>query len=120
MTASRTTATCVTCSPLLDDTQSREISVTATIPVVCARAESPEDRTVLTRNSRLCHPSITEREVSGGTASLPLDAAIVYASGRVPLRAMMCYGFALDVVGVAVIVAVLSVLGPLVLGTARP
>ena len=46
--------------------------------------------------------------------------AIVYASGRVPLRAMMRYGLALDVVGVAVIVAVLSVLGPLVLGTARP
>ena len=46
--------------------------------------------------------------------------AIVYGSGRIPLRAMMRYGIALDVVGVATIVVVVTLLGPLVLGHARP
>jgi len=45
--------------------------------------------------------------------------AIVYASGRIPLGAMMRHGVALDVVGVAVIVAVVTALGPWVLPTAR-
>jgi di/tricarboxylate transporter len=42
--------------------------------------------------------------------------AIVYGSGRIPLATMMRYGIALDVVGVAAIVAVVTLLGPLVLG----
>jgi sodium-dependent dicarboxylate transporter 2/3/5 len=46
--------------------------------------------------------------------------AIVYGSGRIPLTAMMRHGVILDLIGIAVIVAVLSVLGPLVLtGAAR-
>jgi len=42
--------------------------------------------------------------------------AIVYGTGRVPLRAMMRHGLVLDAVGVVVIVAVVGMLGPLVIG----
>jgi solute carrier family 13 (sodium-dependent dicarboxylate transporter), member 2/3/5 len=40
--------------------------------------------------------------------------AIVYSSGRVPLRTMMGYGLMLDVVGIVVIVAAVYWLMPLV------
>jgi sodium-dependent dicarboxylate transporter 2/3/5 len=43
--------------------------------------------------------------------------AIVYASGRIPLAAMIRHGIVLDVIGVIVIVAVVSILGPLVRGS---
>jgi sodium-dependent dicarboxylate transporter 2/3/5 len=39
--------------------------------------------------------------------------AIVYGSGRIPLRTMLRRGLALDVVGVGTIVAVVWLLGPL-------
>jgi sodium-dependent dicarboxylate transporter 2/3/5 len=41
--------------------------------------------------------------------------AIVYASGRIPLRDMIRRGIVMDVVGVVLIVTSLAVLGPLVL-----
>jgi len=41
--------------------------------------------------------------------------AIVYGSGRIPLAAMMRYGVALDVAGVAAIIAVVGLLGPILL-----
>ena len=40
--------------------------------------------------------------------------AIVYSSGRIPLRKMMAYGLLLDVVGVLVIIAAVHGLVPLV------
>ena len=43
--------------------------------------------------------------------------AIVYGSGRIPLTTMIRYGIALDVVGVAVMMTLLWLLGPVMLGT---
>jgi len=40
--------------------------------------------------------------------------AIVYASGRIPLTTMMRNGIWLDVAGVAIVIAVVGGLGPLV------
>ena len=42
--------------------------------------------------------------------------AIVYGSGRIPLPAMMRHGIVLDLAGIVAIVAVVSLLGPWVLG----
>jgi sodium-dependent dicarboxylate transporter 2/3/5 len=42
--------------------------------------------------------------------------AIVYASGRIPLTTMMRHGIWLDVAGIAAVIAVVTLLGPLVRG----
>ena len=42
--------------------------------------------------------------------------AIVYGSGRIPLPRMIRHGVLLDLAGIAAIVAVVSLLGPLILG----
>lgn len=39
--------------------------------------------------------------------------AIVYGSGYVPIRRMICYGLLLDVIGVIVVIAMVSLLVPL-------
>ena len=41
--------------------------------------------------------------------------AIVYGSGRIPLTRMMRHGIVLDLAGIVLIVAVVSLLGPRVL-----
>jgi sodium-dependent dicarboxylate transporter 2/3/5 len=45
--------------------------------------------------------------------------AIVYGSGRIPLRTMLRRGIALDVAGIVTIVAVVWFLGPLVVANGR-
>jgi sodium-dependent dicarboxylate transporter 2/3/5 len=44
--------------------------------------------------------------------------AIVYGSGPIPLTALMRHGIVLDIIGVVAIIAVVSLLGPLVVGAA--
>ena len=99
---------------VLSETTSNTAAANTVIPVVIAFARSAGIDPLL--------PTLGATMGASLGFMLPVSTpcnAIVYGSGRVPLRAMMRYGFALDVVGVAVIVAVLSVLGPLVLSSAR-
>jgi sodium-dependent dicarboxylate transporter 2/3/5 len=99
----------------LSETTSNTASANMVVPVVIAFARAAGIDPVL--------PAIAATMGSSLGFMLPVSTpcnAIVYASGRIPLTAMMRYGAALDVLGVATIVAVVTILGPLVIGGARP
>ena len=98
---------------LLSETTSNTASANMVVPVVIAFARSAGIDPVL--------PAIAATMGASLGFMLPVSTpcnAIVYGSGRIPLAAMMRHGVALDVVGVIVVVAVVSGLGPWVLGSA--
>ena len=94
---------------LVSEVTSNTASATMVIPVVIgvARAAGIDP----------LQPALGATLGSGLGFMLPVSTpcnAIVYSSGRVPLRTMMGYGFMLDVVGVVVIVSAVRWLTPLV------
>jgi len=96
---------------ILSETTSNTASANMVVPVVIALARSAGVDPVL--------PGVAATMGASLGFMLPVSTpcnAIVYGSGRVPLTAMMRYGLALDVAGVAAIVAVVALLGPVVLG----
>jgi sodium-dependent dicarboxylate transporter 2/3/5 len=98
---------------LLSETTSNTASANMVVPVVIAFARSAGIDPVL--------PAIGATMGASLGFMMPVSTpcnAIVYASGRIPLRTMMGYGIALDVAGVIAIVAVVGTLGPIVLGRA--
>jgi sodium-dependent dicarboxylate transporter 2/3/5 len=95
---------------ILSETTSNTASANMVVPVVISLARSAGVDPVL--------PGIAATMGASLGFMLPVSTpcnAIVYASGRIPLPAMMRYGLALDVAGVATIIAVVGVLGPFVL-----
>ncbi len=96
---------------VLSETTSNTASANMVVPVVIAFAQSAGIDPVL--------PALGATMGASLGFMLPVSTpcnAIVYGSGRIPLGRMIRHGIVLDVVGVVVIVAVVSVLGPLVLG----
>jgi solute carrier family 13 (sodium-dependent dicarboxylate transporter), member 2/3/5 len=94
---------------LLSETTSNTASANMIVPVVIAIAQSAGLDPVL--------PAIGATMGASLGFMLPVSTpcnAIVYASGRIPLAAMIRHGIVLDVIGVVVIVAVVGLLGPLV------
>jgi sodium-dependent dicarboxylate transporter 2/3/5 len=96
---------------LLSETTSNTASANMIVPVVIAFARSAGIDPVL--------PAVAATMGASLGFMLPVSTpcnAIVYGSGRIPLATMMRYGIALDVVGIVAIVAVVTLLGPIVLG----
>ncbi len=106
-------ATSTALATLLSETTSNTASANMVVPVVIAFARAAGVDPVL--------PALGATLGASLGFMLPVSTptnAIVYASGRIPLTTMMRCGLVLDVVGVAVIVTVVSLLGPLALGRA--
>jgi len=98
-------------STVLSETTSNTASATMMVPVVIALARSAGADPVI--------PALGATMGASLGFMLPVSTpcnAIVYGSGRIPLRAMIRHGIFLDVAGVAVIVAVLSLFGPWLVG----
>ena len=96
---------------LLSETTSNTASANMIVPVVIAFARSAGIDPVL--------PAVAATMGASLGFMLPVSTpcnAIVYGSGRIPLAMMMRYGIALDLVGITAIVAVVTLLGPIVLG----
>jgi sodium-dependent dicarboxylate transporter 2/3/5 len=96
---------------VLSETTSNTAAANMVVPVVIAFAQSAGIDPVL--------PAIAATMGSSLGFMLPVSTpcnAIVYGSGRIPLLRMMRHGVVLDVVGVMTIVAVVTLLGPIVLG----
>lgn len=96
---------------VLSETTSNTASANMVVPVVIAFARSAGLDPVL--------PAVGATMAASLGFLLPVSTptnAIVYGSGRIPLGTMMRHGIVLDVVGVVAIVAVVSLLGPIVLG----
>ncbi len=95
---------------LLSETTCNTASANMVVPVVIALARSAGVDPVV--------PTVGATLGASLGFMLPVSTpcnAIVYSSGRIPLPRMVRHGLLLDVAGVAVIVVVLSLLGPLVL-----
>ncbi|MCW5890518.1 MAG: DASS family sodium-coupled anion symporter [bacterium] len=95
---------------VLSETTSNTAAANMIVPIAIALAEAAGTDPVL--------PVLGASLGSSLGFMLPVSTpcnAIVYASGRIPLRDMMRRGIVMDVVGVVLIVATLAVLGPLVL-----
>ena len=85
---------------LVSEVTSNTASATMVVPVVIGVAQAAGIDPL--------EPALGATLGSGLGFMLPVSTpcnAIVYSSGRVPLRTMMAYGFMLDVVGVVVIIA---------------
>jgi solute carrier family 13 (sodium-dependent dicarboxylate transporter), member 2/3/5 len=98
---------------VLSETTSNTASANMVVPVVIAFARSSGIDPVL--------PAVGATMGASLGFMMPVSTpcnAIVYGSGRIPLRTMMRYGLLLDAVGVIAIVAVVGLLGPLVLNRA--
>ena len=96
---------------LLSETTSNTAAANMVVPVVIAFARFAGIDPVL--------PALAATMGSSLGFMLPVSTpcnAIVYGSGRIPLTSMMRHGVLLDVAGIAAIVAVVSLLGPLVVG----
>lgn len=92
---------------LLSETTSNTASANMIVPTVIAFARSAGIDPLL--------PAIGATMGASLGFMLPVSTpcnAIVYGSGRIPLRVMLRRGLALDVVGIATIVAVVWLLGP--------
>ena len=97
---------------LLSETTSNTASANMVVPVVIAVARAADVDPVL--------PALGATMGASLGFMLPVSTpcnALVYATGRIPLTTMIRYGIALDVVGVAVVVTLLWLLGPVMLGT---
>ncbi len=95
----------------LSETTSNTAAANMVVPVVIAFARSAGIDPVL--------PALAATMGSSLGFMLPVSTpcnAIVYGSGRIPLTSMMRHGVLLDLVGIAAIIAVVSLLGPLVVG----
>lgn len=93
---------------LLSETTSNTASANMVVPVAIAVATASQVDPVL--------PAVGATLGASMGFMMPISTApnaIVYSSGHVPITAMMRYGFVLDLAGFAAIVAVLSVLGPI-------
>jgi sodium-dependent dicarboxylate transporter 2/3/5 len=98
---------------ILSETTSNTASASMVVPVVIALARSTGLDPVI--------PTIGATLGASLGFMLPVSTpcnAIVYGSGRIPLPVMMRHGVRLDVAGVVVIVAMLTILGPFVLPAA--
>ncbi len=96
---------------ILSETTSNTASANMVVPVVIAVARSAGLDPVL--------PAVGATLGASLGFMLPVSTpcnALVYASGRVPLATMLRYGLALDAIGVAVVVALVWLLGPFALG----
>jgi sodium-dependent dicarboxylate transporter 2/3/5 len=94
---------------LVSEVTSNTASATMVIPVVIGVAQAAGIDPV--------EPALAATLGSGLGFMLPVSTpcnAIVYSSGRIPLRKLMGYGFMLDVVGILVIIAAVHWLTPLV------
>jgi sodium-dependent dicarboxylate transporter 2/3/5 len=94
---------------VLSETTSNTASANMVVPVVIAFAGSSGIDPVL--------PAIAATLGASLGFMLPVSTpcnAIVYASGRIPLTTMMRHGVWLDVAGVLIVIAVVTLLGPLV------
>jgi sodium-dependent dicarboxylate transporter 2/3/5 len=99
---------------LLSETTSNTASANMVVPVVIALARAAEVDAVL--------PAVGATMGASLGFMLPVSTpcnALVYASGRIRLPTMIRYGLLLDVVGVAVVVALVGAIGPFVLGGGR-
>jgi sodium-dependent dicarboxylate transporter 2/3/5 len=95
---------------VLSETTSNTASANMVVPVVIAFARSAGIDPTL--------PVIATTMGSSLGFLLPVSTpcnAIVYGTGRVPLQTMMRHGLLLDVAGIATIVAVVTLLGPIVI-----
>jgi solute carrier family 13 (sodium-dependent dicarboxylate transporter), member 2/3/5 len=93
---------------LVSEVTSNTASATMVVPVVIgvARAAGVDP----------LEPALAATLGSGLGFMLPVSTpcnAIVYSSGRIPLRTMMAYGLMLDVVGILVVIAAVRLLVPL-------
>ncbi len=96
---------------VLSETTSNTASANMVVPVVIAFAHSAGIDPLL--------PAVAATLGASLGFMLPVSTpcnAIVYGSGRVPLGRMIRHGIVLDVAGIVVIVAVVSTLGPFILG----
>jgi sodium-dependent dicarboxylate transporter 2/3/5 len=94
---------------LVSEVTSNTASATMVIPVVIGVAQAADVDPL--------EPALAATLGSGIGFMLPVSTpcnAIVYSSGRVPLRTMMAYGLLLDIVGIVVIIAAVHLLTPLV------
>jgi sodium-dependent dicarboxylate transporter 2/3/5 len=92
---------------LVSEVTSNTASANIVVPIVIVIAEAAGVDPL--------QPALAATLGSGLGFMLPVSTpcnAIVYSSGRVPLRTMMSYGLALDVVGVAVIILAVRMLTP--------
>jgi sodium-dependent dicarboxylate transporter 2/3/5 len=93
----------------VSEVTSNTASATMVVPVVISVAQAAGVDPL--------EPALAATLGSGLGFMLPVSTpcnAIVYSSGRIPLRTMMAYGLMLDIVGVVVIVAAVHLLVPLV------
>ncbi|MFN8542596.1 MAG: SLC13 family permease [Candidatus Binatia bacterium] len=98
---------------VLSETTSNTAAANMVVPVVIALARATGLDPVI--------PAVGATMGASLGFMLPVSTpcnAMVYATGRVPLPTLMRWGIGLDVMGVALIVAVLTLLGPVVLGPA--
>jgi sodium-dependent dicarboxylate transporter 2/3/5 len=96
---------------VLSETTSNTASANMVVPVVIAFANAAGIDPAL--------PVVASTMGASLGFLLPVSTpcnAMVYGTGRVPLRVMMRHGILLDVAGIVTIVAVVGLLGPLVLG----
>jgi solute carrier family 13 (sodium-dependent dicarboxylate transporter), member 2/3/5 len=101
-------ATSVIVAVLLSETTSNTASANMVVPVVISIAQA----------ARLdpFEPALGATMAASLGFMLPVSTpcnAIVYGSGLIPLGRMIRYGFALDLAGIVVILALVSVLAPL-------
>jgi sodium-dependent dicarboxylate transporter 2/3/5 len=104
-------ATSTLLATVLSETTSNTASANRVVPVVIAFARSAGIDPTL--------PVIAATMGASLGFLLPVSTpcnAMGYGTGRVPLAAVMLHGILLDVVGVAIIVAVVAGFGPLVVG----
>ncbi|MEX2207792.1 MAG: DASS family sodium-coupled anion symporter [Myxococcota bacterium] len=95
---------------ILSETTSNTASANMVVPVAIAFAQSSGIDPVL--------PALAATMGASLGFMLPVSTpcnAIVYGSGRIPLTRMIRHGIVLDLAGIAAIVAIVSLLGPLVL-----
>jgi sodium-dependent dicarboxylate transporter 2/3/5 len=95
---------------ILSETTSNTASANMVVPVVIAFAQSSGIDPLL--------PALAATMGASLGFMLPVSTpcnAIVYGSGRIPLTRMIRHGIVLDLAGIAAIIAVVSLLGPLVL-----
>jgi sodium-dependent dicarboxylate transporter 2/3/5 len=94
---------------LVSEVTSNTASATMVVPVVIGVAQAAGVDPL--------EPALAATLGSGLGFMLPVSTpcnAIVYSSGRIPLRTMMAYGLMLDIVGIAIIVASVHFIVPLV------
>jgi len=94
---------------LVSEVTSNTASATMVVPVVIGVAQAAEIDPL--------EPALAATLGSGLGFMLPVSTpcnAIVYSSGRIPLRTMMGYGLMLDIVGILVIITAVHLLVPLV------